>query len=177
MRDDDARLLGRGLLDHVQDLRLGVVVADDLLGEQIEHERTEIERVRNEPEPAIRGPGAGDLLVRQVLTEPLLEKRPHVVARASFDLRIALELEAGHLLDAGDGIARHFRVWAFEATLLSAACGDEESRGHRHGCCRPTQDSVHCTLRPVATDTTRATSWPRTTIPSSMNRRCSSVSS
>ena len=46
-------MLGGALLHDVEDLRRRVVVADDLLGEQLEHERREVERVGNEPEAPV----------------------------------------------------------------------------------------------------------------------------
>ena len=72
-----AHLLHGRILDDVQHLRLRVVEAHHLFGEQIEHQRAEIERVGEDAEPAQQLLLRGEVAGRLRLVEHLLEEGAH----------------------------------------------------------------------------------------------------
>ena len=111
--DGDAGDVLRRALDDVEDFRPRIVVADDLLLEEIRQEWLQLERVRDHAEALVRGLLAGNVAHRLRLGELLEDELPNLRLRAHLDLRRNLELEADRLLDHRDGLGHFLRVRAF----------------------------------------------------------------
>ena len=71
VHDGDPDILLRGAVDDVEELRLGVVVADDLLGEDLHEELAQLERVRQESEQLVRHLLASDRFLHRRLVQLL----------------------------------------------------------------------------------------------------------
>src|SRR5690606_1346145 len=107
---------------------------------------------------------------RQIFREALLEIGAHFVARALLEPGRSLELHPRGAFDLWDGAGNLARVGALDGIGAITATGDGGKEG------KGDDQTVHVTSCPVATATTRATSTPRTTCPSSASTAARSAS-
>ena len=163
VRDDDPGLRGIDVRRDVQGARVRVVVARDLLGEEVDHRTPQIDRVGEQPEQLIRRLHAGELRGGQVLVELVNHVVSHLRPGAPQHQGMVPEPEPGGTLDR----RRHLldRLLQFRFALhLARAAGARGRCQERHD--HPARSQpVHSIPFPTAAPTARAMSCPPTTIP------------
>src|ERR1051326_1857314 len=173
---DPGIFLGRAVHD-VQNLRLRIVIADDLLGEHAHEQIGDVQRVGQQAEQLVDRLLIGYLLLRLGLAQLLDEEIANPIARANLELGRRLVLDAERALDLRH-VGRDFvgeRPTAADRGALSTSHQqkrrDSEPRFHR------VSSDSQSTWTPAISPTTRAMSCPRTTTPSCISWRARSVSS
>ena len=160
VRHDHAHLGGIDVVGDEQGAGIGVEVARDLLGEQIDHQRPQIERVGDQAEQAIRRLGAGELRGGQVVIELVDHVVAHLLAGATLDPRVAFEAQAGRPLDRRHHLPHHLLQLALTARGFGALAAGTGRARETEDAERRTRDAqpAHSIPLPTAAPTARATS-------------------
>jgi len=163
VRDDEPDLQGIDVGGDIERVRVGIVIAGDLLGQQVHHRAPQVERIRDEAEEPVGGLGAGEFGGREVAVELVDDVVAHLGTAAAQYERMAPEPEPGGPLDRRHHLIHRLLELRlapdFPRPLLAGrARGDE-----RHEA--PPRHPAHSSPFPTAALTTRATSLPVTTMP------------
>src|SRR5438477_1983044 len=168
-----AELQRLDIFGNVEGVGIGIVIAGNLFGEHVDHRRPQLERIGNQPEQAERRLQSAELGGWQVLIDLVNEVVANLGACPAQDERFALEGQSRGLRDDGHHVMHHVLQLRFALnrlrTLAARSEGDED-RDPAGGSRQP----AHSIPFPMATPTTRATSFPVTTMPwrsSSARRR------
>src|SRR2546422_3175298 len=167
VRDHETGLARIDVGGDVERVRVGIEVPRYLLGQEVDHGAAQVERIGDQAEQPVRGLRALELGGREVVVELADDVVPNLRATATQHDGTLAKPEAGGPLEGGDhllhGLLQLGLILNLPRPLL--ASGAPPASADRHRGEPRSRHACHSIPLPTAAPTTRATSWPPTTMP------------